>query len=362
LSAQGPRVNWKGRSFLNFASNDYLGLAADPRLARAAAAAARRFGCGAGASALVSGFLPPLRALERDLARWEGEEGALVFSSGFCANLAVVSAVAASEDAIFSDELNHASLIDGCRLSRSRVFVYRHGDMAHLEELLGKEGPQVRRRVVVTDTVFSMDGDLAPLQSLLQLADCHDCIVIADEAHATGVLGENGCGLTEEVGRAAAYRPRLIRVGTLSKALGAQGGFVVGARSLISFLVNFARPYIFSTGLAPPIAAAARRAVHLIEQEPERRRHLLAMAQTFRQRARAMGFNVGRSVCQIVPLIVETARDAIAWSRRLESAGLLVPAIRPPSVPEGSARLRVSLCAGHSEEDISRLLDQLQKV
>ncbi|MFL5244397.1 MAG: aminotransferase class I/II-fold pyridoxal phosphate-dependent enzyme [Gemmataceae bacterium] len=196
-SRQGTRIVIRGRECVNFASNDYLNLAADPRLIRAASRAARRYGCGAGASPLVVGHLPPLRALERALARWEETEAALVFSSGFVSNLAVVSSLAGAEDVIFSDALNHASLIDGCRLSRAAVQVYRHADVNHLEELLRKHGAQSRRRLIITDTIFSMDGDLAPLAGLLDLAQKFDCLLVVDEAHATGVLGEHGRGLTE---------------------------------------------------------------------------------------------------------------------------------------------------------------------
>jgi 8-amino-7-oxononanoate synthase len=358
-SAQGPRARRGGRELVNFSSNDYLALAADPRLARAAARAARRYGCGAGAAPLVSGHLRPLRLLERDLAAWEGAEAALVFPSGYGANLAAVSALAGRPDAVFSDELNHASLIDGCRLARARVFVYRHRDLDHLHDLLRREGPAARRRLIVTDSVFSMDGDLAPLAGLLDLAGRHDALLLLDEAHATGVLGESGRGLTDLLPPPGPDPERLVKVGTLSKALGAQGGFVCGGRRLIDYLVNCARPYIFSTALAPPLAAAARRAVSLVIAEPGRRRHLLALAEQLRDGLRSLGRPAEGSRCHIVPLIVGEAAAAVRLSARLEARGLLVPAIRPPSVPEGTARLRVSLTAGHTEEDVSLLLAAL---
>jgi 8-amino-7-oxononanoate synthase len=356
-SAQSARVVLRGREFVNFSSNDYLGLAADPRLARAAARAARRYGAGAGASPLVSGLTPPLRRLERSLADWEGTEAALVFSSGFAANLAVVSALAGRGDAIFSDSRNHASLIDGCRLSRARVHVYRHADLNHLADLLHAE-TAARRRVIVSDSVFSMDGDFAPLVGLLDLAERFDALLVLDEAHATGVLGEHGRGLTELL--SVSPTERLIKVGTLSKALGAQGGFVCGSRRLIAWLVNHARPYIFSTALAPPTAAAAARAVEIVRTEPEARRHLHQLAERLREGLRDIGCDSDVSRCQIVPLIVGEPRSALRLSRRLEQEGLLVPAIRPPSVPSGTARLRVSLTAGHSGEDVERLLAALQ--
>jgi 8-amino-7-oxononanoate synthase len=360
-SAQGARVCFRNREFVNFSSNDYLGLAGDPRLARAAAAAARRYGCGAGASALVSGHLPPLRALERALAAWEETEAALVFSSGFAANLGVLSALAGKDDALFSDELNHASLIDGCRLSRAPLHIYRHSDVEHLQKLLKSTAGGARRRIIVTDTVFSMDGDLAPLADLLALARRFDCLVLADEAHATGVLGEKGRGLTETIPDVERDSARIIKVGTLSKALGTQGGFVCGTRDLIEWFVNTARPYVFSTALAPPIAAAARRAVAMIRTEPERRRRLLHLSAMLREELSCACIAATGSACHIVPVIVGSARAAMRLSKQLETRGMIVPAIRPPSVPEGTARLRISVCAGHSEDDIRLLVQALKE-
>jgi 8-amino-7-oxononanoate synthase len=354
-SAQGVRVQYRGRTFLNFSSNDYLNLAADQRLARAAAQSARRYGTGAGASPLVSGHLPPHRALARELARWEGTEAALVFSSGFAANLGAITALADADTVIFSDALNHASLIDGCRLARARVVVYRHADANHLETLLQQETS--RRKLIVTDTLFSMDGDWAPLAELRELAQRYDCRLVLDEAHATGVLGTDGRGLCTAIDSDA-----IVKVGTLSKALGSQGGFVCGSKRLIAYLVNRARPYIFSTALAPPAAAAARRAVTIVRAEPERRQRLLHLADSLRTEIRKLGYEVRASRTQIVPIIVGEARAAVALSRSLEEKGLLVPAIRPPAVPEGTSRLRISLTAGHTEEDIEQLLAGLAQL
>jgi 8-amino-7-oxononanoate synthase len=359
-SGQGVRIRLAGRELINFSSNDYLGLATDPRLARAACRAVRRYGTGAGASPLVTGLLPPLRALERDLADWEGTAAALVFPSGYAANLAVLSTLAGRQDAVFSDAWNHASLIDGCRLSRAVVHVYRHADLEHLADLLRKHGPSVRRRVVVSDSVFSMDGDLAPLAELLALAERFDAVLLLDEAHATGVLGERGRGVTEALPADAPGVGRLLKVGTLSKALAAQGGFVVGGRSLIRWLINLARPYVFSTALAPGSAAAARRAIAIVRSEPQQRRHVLALADDLRRRLLAVGCDVGPSACQIVPVLVGDPRTAVRLSRRLEADGLLVPAIRPPSVPPGTARLRISLTAAHDSADVERLTDALR--
>ncbi len=358
-SAQGARIRLGGQELINFSSNDYLNLATDSRLSWAAARAARRCGCGAGASALVSGHLRPLRALERDLARWEGTEAALVLGSGYLANLAAVTALVGNGDAVFSDELNHASLIDGCRLSRARIHVYRHASAEHLAELLEREGASCRRRLIVTDTVFSMDGDFAPLSDLLALARRHDALLLLDEAHATGVLGANGRGLTELFPPAEDDADRIVKVGTLSKALGAQGGFICGTRLLIRYLVNNSRPYIFSTALAPPIAAAARAALRIVASESQRRQHVLALAEKLRNGLSQLGYADTGSRCQIVPVIVGDSSAAVELSRRLQDRGLLVPAIRPPSVPEGTARLRVSLSAGHTEEDVQRLVKTL---
>lgn len=356
-SGPGVHVRWRGQAYLNFASNDYLNLAADPRLAAAAARAARKYGCGSGASPLITGYLPPQRALERALADWEGTQAALLFSSGFAANLAVVSSLAGRDDVIFSDALNHASLIDGCRLSRAAVHIYRHRDVDHLHELLSCQGGRARRRLIVTETVFSMDGDVAPLSELCELARAHDCLLIIDEAHATGVLGVEGQGLTHDLPAGVVEAERLIKVGTLSKALGSQGGFVCGSRRLVDWLVNHARPYIFSTALAPPLAAAARRALAIVRAEPERRKHVLAMTDQLRA---ALGQPVGDQFrCPIVPIMIGDSKKTCERSARLESAGLLVPAIRPPTVPDGTARLRISVTTGHSEADIRRLVEAL---
>ncbi len=357
-SATGARIRLRGRELVNFASNDYLGLAADPRLGRAAARVARKYGTGAGASPLVAGYLPPLQRLERRLARWEQTEAALVFASGFAVNLGTITSLVGADDAVFSDALNHASLIDGCRLSRATIHIYRHADANHLQELLARHGSTARRRLIVTDSVFSMDGDIAPLPALLDLAREHDCLLLVDEAHATGVLGAHGRGATELM--ATEFDPdRIIKIGTMSKALGAQGGFVAGSRLLMDWLVNRARPYIFSTALAPPAAAAAGQAVKLVAQEPERRQRVLALAEFLKRELRRLDFPETTSQCQIVPVLVGEAADAVELSRRLEDCDLLVPAIRPPSVPEGTARLRISLTAGHRQEDAARLIEAL---
>lgn len=365
-TAQGVRVRLGGREYLNFGSNDYLNLASDPRLGRAAAAAALRYGAGSGASPLVAGYSLPLARLERELRAWEECGGALVFPSGYAANLAVLSALAGPGDAIFSDAWNHASVIDGCRLSRAAVHVYPHADMNQLHELLDREAGKYHRRVIVTDTVFSMDGDCAPLADLCDMACRHDCLLVIDEAHATGVLGKQGRGVADGLLVDKHSKHRLIKVGTLSKALGSQGGYVCAQKPIIQWLVNHARPYIYSTALAPPCAAAARRAVAIARADPAARERLLASAARLRLRLREVGYRLSagthESTTQIVPVILGEPAAALVAARRLRSLGFLAPAMRPPTVPEGTSRLRISLTTGHSEEHIERLIEALRTV
>jgi 8-amino-7-oxononanoate synthase len=355
--APGARIEIGARTLINFTSNDYLGLAADNRLVRAAAFAASEYGCGAGASPLITGWSPPLRRLERALTSWQGTASSLVFATGFAAGMGTIGGLVEEGDAIFSDALNHASLIDGCRISRARVHVFRHVDANHLDDLLRTHGQSARRRLIISDSVFSMDGDIAPLADLLALARYHDCLLLVDDAHATGVFGENGCGAT------ALFLDdeRVIKLGTLSKALGSQGGFVCGSRSLTRLLVNRARPYIFSTALAPPAAAAARRAVRIAIEEPDRRQRVLSLGELLRRLLRDNGFGDTGSRSQIVPIVVGDSAKAVQLSRALDRRGFLVPAIRQPSVPEGTARLRISLTATHSEDDARRLVEALQE-
>ncbi|HWB08882.1 MAG TPA: 8-amino-7-oxononanoate synthase [Pirellulales bacterium] len=355
--AQGATLSVGGRDLVNFASNDYLGLAADVRLASAAKTTLDEEGTGSGASPLIVGHGAALARLEERLARFEATEAALVFPSGFAANMGTIAALAGSGDAIFSDELNHASIVDGCRLSRGKVHVYPHCDWRALESQLRGAG-QFRRRLIVTDGLFSMDGDVAPLAELVDLAERHDAMLMVDEAHATGLFGPHGRGICELLG----VEDRVaVRVGTLSKALGAAGGFLCGPRSLIDWLVNRARPYIFSTALAPSLAAAACAALDVVEQEPQRRGALACRAEQLRQRLAEQGWNIGSSASHIVPLVVGDAGRALELSSLLVERGVLVPAIRPPSVPANSSRLRISVCHGHNDTMIGMLLDALNR-
>ncbi|MFM7151268.1 MAG: aminotransferase class I/II-fold pyridoxal phosphate-dependent enzyme, partial [Gemmataceae bacterium] len=360
-SAQGRHIIIRGKQLLNFSSNDYLGYAGDERLARSARFAASRFGTGAGASPLVSGWLPPVRALEKEICSWQGCEASLVFSSGFAANVGLITSLVRPEDGIFSDSLNHASIIDGCRLSRATVHVYRHCDLEHLEEQLRFFSRHYPRRFIVSDSVFSMDGDWANVSGLVNLAKKYDAYVILDEAHATGIYGPNGQGLAANLADEPGLS-RLFKVGTLSKAIGSQGGFIAGPKLLIELLVNQSRPYLFSTGIAPSSAAAARTAIQLITQEPERRLKLLDISKHLSAQLSVLGFSQPKDVSPIIPIILGDSLKTLEISQKLHDLGCLVPAIRPPSVPPDGSRLRISLRFDHHYEDADYLAKALQDV
>lgn len=341
-----------GRRLRNFASNDYLNLAGDPRVIEAARIAGEESGSGSRASALIAGRTHWHERLERRLAEFEGTESALLFPTGYAANLGVVAALVGPEDVVFCDRLNHASLVDGCRLSGARLRVYRRDALDRLERELDK-ARDARRRLIVTDGVFSMDGDVAPLRELCDLADAADAMLLVDEAHGTGVLGERGRGACE----AAGVEDRgVIRIGTLSKALGSIGGFVAGSRVLCDWLWNRARPQIFSTAMPPSAAAAALAALDVVESERERRRRLINGAAEFRNMLQDQSVEVvSGGVGPIVPIMVGAPEAATNAAARLEQMGFLVAAVRPPSVPQGSSRLRVALTWTHC--DTAVLLD-----
>ena len=348
---QGAWIRLGGRRLINFGSNDYLGLAADPRLASAAATAIADEGCGSGASPLISGRSRSQEQLERALAHFEGTEAALVFPSGYAANTGAVAALVGPGDVVFTDRKNHASLLDGCRLSRADVRVYPHGDCDRLAALLANSG-RYRRRLIVTDGLFSMDGDFAPLGELVELAERHGAVLLVDEAHATGVWGTHGRGTAEFAG-VEDHVP--VRVGTLSKALGSAGGFVAGSAKLVRWLIHRARPYVFSTAPPPAAAAAATAALEVVRHEPHRREQLVARAEALRRAISAQGWNLGNSQSQIIPVILGTAQRASAMAARLRRRGLFVPAIRPPTVPDGQACLRISLTWSHTPEMLAQL-------
>jgi 8-amino-7-oxononanoate synthase len=352
---QSARLSIDGQELVNFGSNDYLALAADPRLARAVTEAMAVEGWGSGASPLVTGRAALHRQLEQRLAAFEGAEAALLFSSGFAANAGTIAALVGPGDVVFCDSRNHASLFDGCRLSRADVRVYPHGDIGRLAARLDPSR-RYRRRLIVTDALFSMDGDLAPLVELADLAESFDAMLMVDEAHATGVFGVHGRGVAEQLG----VKDRVqVRVGTLSKALGCVGGFVAGSRALVEWLVNRARPYVFSTAAPAAMSAAAIAAIDIVEHEPQRRETLLARANDLRENLTRHGWNTGASASQIIPIVVGDPERAVSLSLRLRERGFFVPAIRPPTVPEGEACLRISLTAGHTEEMIAELVKDL---
>jgi 8-amino-7-oxononanoate synthase len=343
-SAQGPRVLLDGREVLLLCSNDYLGLASHPELREAAAAAALEWGTGAGASPLVSGHMTLHRTLEEELAAFKGAEACVLFGSGFLANTGVVAALAGPEDVVLSDALNHASLIDGCRLARAHTVVYPHADVDALAEALTRV-PR-GRAVIVTDAVFSMDGDVAPLAEIAALAERFGARVIVDEAHATGVLGPGGRGLVAELG----LEDRIdVVTGTLGKALGSYGAFACGREEVVDLLVNRARTLIYSTALPPPALGAALRAVRLLREEPEIVDRLRDRVGVLRA---ALGLGQGR--VPIVPLIVGEAEAAVQASERALADGVFVQAIRPPTVRAGTSRLRAVATAAHSPAELER--------
>lgn len=348
-----------GRRLWNFASNDYLGLAADSRLADAAKAALSEAGVGARASALVAGRTEWHAGLEQALARFEGQEAAILFPTGFAANVGTIAALVEEPDLVFCDRLNHASLIDGCRLSGAKLRVFRHSELDTLERELHKAAG-FRRRLIVTDAVFSMDGDLAPLRELCDLAERFEADVLVDEAHSTGVFGKHGRGGCEHLG----VEDRVaVRVGTLSKAVGALGGFVAGPQSLVDWLWNKARPQVFSTALPPAICAAATAAVQIIQDEPDLRTKLWRNCEFVRNGLAQSKIDVlPNSAGPIIPIVLGNPDMAIDAQRKLEERGCLVAAIRPPTVPQGTSRLRVSLSAAHDEVALHKLVDALREV
>jgi 8-amino-7-oxononanoate synthase len=351
------RVRVDGRDLVNFCSNDYLGLRSHPALIEAACACMRQHGFGAGASHLVSGHTGEHHALEQELAAFTRRERTLLFSSGYMANLGVLSALNARHDLIVADRLNHASLLDGTKLAGARLRRYAHGQAAGAAALLASHSGGA---MIVTDGVFSMDGDVAPVSELAALARQHGARLMVDDAHGLGVLGASGGGTLEQAGMDAAAVPILI--GTLGKALGSFGAFVAGDAALIETLIQRARTYIYTTALPPANAAATRAALRLVRSEPWRRQRLQQLVQRFRAGASALELPLSASNTPIQPLIVGSSARALALSQGLEALGFWVSAIRPPTVPRGSARLRVTLSAAHSESQVDGLLMALGSV
>jgi len=353
------RCRLDGNTLVNFSTNDYLDLAGDERLKTAAVSAVRELGCGARASALVSGRTDWHARLEERLARFEREESAVLFPTGYAANFGTLTALAGPHDAVFCDRFNHASLIDGCRASGARLRVYRHTRLDRLEREL-KKTTGVRRRWIVTDAVFSMDGNLAPLRELCDLAERFDADVIVDEAHGTAVFGEQGRGVCEHL----EVEDRIaVRIGTLSKAVGCLGGFVAGSADLAEWLYNTARPQVFSTALPPAVCAAAVAAFDVIGESSDRRRHLLHIAESLRTDLRNRDVAVPQDcAAPIVPVVIGEPEATVNAGRQLQQAGFLVPTIRPPTVPPGTSRLRISLCSAQTENDVQRLAAAIAEI
>jgi len=346
----GGKVRVAGQVRLNLSSNDYLGLSQDPRVIAAAQAAAAKWGAGAGASRLVVGHLALHEAVEAKLAVFKGTEAAVIFPTGYMANVGTLAALMGPGDVIFSDRLNHASIYDGIKLSGAALQRFPHRDLNRLEQLL-REAGAARRRLIVTDSVFSVDGDLAPLQDLVTLKARYGAWLMCDEAHATGVVGAKGGGLAEALGLT---REVDIHMGTFSKALGSQGGFVAGDRRLVDYLHNRARSFIYSTALAPPVLGAIDRALDIVVQEPERRLFLQRESDLLRRSLLAAGLDILGSETQIVPVLVGENDRTLEFAAHLMDQGLMAVALRPPTVPPGRARVRFSLSAAHAEDDLSR--------
>ncbi|MDR3157795.1 MAG: 8-amino-7-oxononanoate synthase [Zoogloeaceae bacterium] len=358
-SPVAPHMRVEGQKMLAFASNDYLGLAAHPEIIAALAQGARDWGAGSGASHLVSGHLEAHETLERRLAEFTGFERCLGFSTGYLANLAVTPTLAAGrDDAIFADRLNHASLIDAARLSRARQHRYPHGDMAALERLLARSA--AKNKVIVSDAVFSMDGDLAPLPELFKLAERFDAWLVIDDAHGFGVLGTEGRGSLVHCG--IRPHPRILLMATLGKAAGAGGAFVAGSALVIEYLLQKARSYIFTTAQPPAIAVAATKSLEIIQTDEARRLHLRALIQQLRMGCATLPWQLLPSETAIQPLLLGENDKALALSQQLWRRGLWVAAIRPPTVPPGTARLRISLSAAHTEGDVAQLVCALREL
>ncbi len=357
-SPQGVEIRRDGRPLLSFCSNDYLGLANHPAVIEAFVGAAKDFGVGSGASHLISGHSSAHHVLEEELAAFTGRERALLFSTGYMANLGVINALAGRGDAVFEDRLNHASLLDGALLSAAKLLRYRHNDTEHLQRQL--DNTVARHKLIAVDGVFSMDGDFAALPALARCAQKNAAWLMVDDAHGLGCMGENGGGSGEHFHLAPEDIP--ILVGTLGKAFGTFGAFVAGSDALVETLIQFARPYIYTTAMPPAVAAATRVSLRLIQGEPERRSHLQQLIKMFRAGCELIDVGLMPSDTPIQPLLIGDSQRALDLARQLEAKGFWVSAIRPPTVPRGSARLRVTLSAAHSQQQVQSLLAALAEV
>ena len=357
-SPQDREIILENKRVLNFSSNDYLGLANDSRIKKAASEAIEEYGFGSGASRLICGNMLPHQQLEEDLARLKNTEAALVYSSGYMANTGIIPALMDRHGVVLSDKLNHASIIDGIILSRAQLVRYPHTDMAALANIL-KDIPAARQKLIVTDSVFSMDGDRAPLKEIVDLAKRYEAMVMVDEAHAFGVLGPKGGGWVEELGLGDQVD---IQMGTLSKAAGCFGAYVCGTKILRDHLINKSRSFIYTTAMPPALAQAARMALQIILEDAPRRRRLQENADHLRCGLKSAGFDTMNSTTPIIPVLVKDPQRAVSISKQLLQENIFVQAIRPPTVPMGTSRLRLTVTAAHSREDLDRLLDALRKL
>ncbi|MFF2287782.1 8-amino-7-oxononanoate synthase [Peribacillus butanolivorans] len=357
MSDQGyAMVN--GKKMMMFASNNYLGIANDQRLIEASVQATQRFGTGSTGSRLTTGNTIVHEKLEKRLAEFKQTDAAIVLNTGYMANIAALTTLVGRDDLILSDEMNHASIIDGCRLSRAETIIYRHADLLDLEMKL-QINTRYRKRIIVTDGVFSMDGDIASLPGIVELAKRYDALVMVDDAHATGVLGKDGRGTSEHFGLKGKID---IEMGTLSKAVGAEGGYIAGSRSLVDYVLNRARPFVFSTALSAGVVASALTAVDIIQSEPERRVRIRAMSQRLYNELTSLGYTVSGGETPILAIICGEPEQAMFLSKELHKHGIYAPAIRPPTVPSGTSRIRLTLMATHQEEQMNHVIDVFRTI
>lgn len=356
-SSQKEKVIITGREVLNFCSNNYLGLACDARLSEAAISCIKTLGFGSGASRLVCGNLSVHRILEEKIALFKGTESCLVFSTGYMANVGIISSLFGRDDIIFSDKLNHASIIDGIILSQAKFKRYPHCNMNALEDML-KTSDGFKKRIIITDSVFSMDGDIAPLDTIVSLSEKYGCMVMIDEAHALGILGKNGKGAVEHFGLEGQID---IQMGTLSKAVGSFGAYCCGSSELIEYLINKARSFIYTTGMPPSVAAASLKGIEIIEQDSGLRERLWKNTEFVLGKLKEMGFDTLQTQTPIIPIVVKDSGAAVEFSEKLFDKGIWISAIRSPTVPKDTARLRLTLMATHQQKDLEYLLEQIER-
>ena len=358
-TSQSPEIIIDGKNYILLASNSYLGLSVDPMVVEASKAALEKYGTGSGGSRLVSGSSDLHRILEERIAKFKNTEASILFSSGYLTNIGTISALVGKDDMVYSDELNHASIIDGCRLSGATIKIYNHLDMEHLNSILKSDQGKSCRRLIVTDTVFSMDGDIVDLKKLVNISEKYGSMLMVDEAHATGVLGDRGSGATEYFN--VENRVPIV-MGTLSKAIGSLGGYIAGEKKLIDFIRNRVRSYIFDTSLPAASLAASLKAIDIIESEQERRDHLWKLINKFKLGLQDMGLEVLPSSSAIVPILIGDAEPALNFSKDLKEQGIYTPAVRPPSVAAGRCRIRASLMATHTDAHIEKSLRAFKTV